>query len=83
MKNKQIDHISSTEKVLPKTSLSFVQMQNKLSTCRNSKLQYTRRRSSGDYIQRLYLFYGLYPIKQMFYLQEFHNCQRHLTVEVR
>ena len=40
-------------------------MQKKLNTCRDSKLQYTRRRSSGDYIQH-YLFDGLYPIKQTF-----------------
>ena len=45
--------------------LSLVQMQIKLNTCRDSKLQYTRRRSSGDYIQH-YLFYGFYPIKQTF-----------------
>ena len=40
-------------------------MQKKLNTCRDSKLQYTRRRSSGDYIQH-YLFDELYPIKQTF-----------------
>ena len=37
-------------------------MQKKQNTFRNSKLQYTRRRSLGDYIQH-YLPYGLYPIK--------------------
>ena len=37
----------------------------KLSTCRNLKLQYTRRRSSVDYIEH-YLFHGFYPIKQTF-----------------
>ena len=36
-----------------------------LNTCRNLKLQYTRRRTFGDCIQH-YLFYRLYPIKQTF-----------------
>ena len=40
-------------------------MQKKLNTCQNLKLQYTRRKFFGDYIQH-HLFYGLYPIKQTF-----------------
>ena len=40
-------------------------MQKKLNICRNSKLQYTRKRSLEDSIQH-YLFYGLYPIKRTF-----------------
>ena len=47
------------------TILSSVQMQKKLNTCRNWKLQNTRSRSLGYYIQHD-LFYTLYPVKQTF-----------------
>ena len=48
-----------------KALIPLAQMQKKLNTCRNSNLQYTRRRSLGDYIQH-YIFYWLNPIKQTF-----------------
>ena len=46
--------------------LSLGQMQNKLNTCRNLKLQYTKRGSLEDHTQH-YLFHGFYLIKQIFW----------------
>lgn len=59
----------------------------KLNTCRNSKLQYTRRRFLRDYIQH-YSFYRPYPIKQKFLsariakLAETSNYWSQITLDV-
>ena len=64
MKNKWNVHISNV-KSYRKLYYVWFKYKKRLNTCRDSKLQYTRRQSSRDYIQH-YLFYGFYPIKQTF-----------------
>ena len=64
MKNKWNDHISNV-KFYWKLYYLWLKYKKRLNTCRDLKLQYTRRQSSRDYIQH-YLFYGFYPIKQTF-----------------
>ena len=46
-------------------TILWFKCKKRLNTCQDSKLQYTRRQSSGDYIEH-YLFYWFYPIKQTF-----------------
>ena len=63
MKNKQNDHISNA-KFYRKLYYLWFKCKKRLNTCRDSKLQYSKRQSSEDYIH--YLFHGFYPIKQTF-----------------